>query len=604
MFDRVPSRSLWRLLQPLSTTPLVVDQQITLAVQFAAWAQLAATATIPVALAPSKTKLLTAEAVSRIFRELRGLPALGENGDAFAADDSQFQALSDGALGQLLQEARHLVEGGFIGPEFVEEVLIALSTGASRSGLVTLPSELVKLLIGLAEIKAGETVYAPFDEALQLSLAAAEAGAKVSTEMPRHSPLPYLINLLTDQQIHINAGRNPITHPSFTDGQRLSAFAKTLCFPPMGWRLPLETSTRDLYGRFPERTASGSVLAVRHVLAQTASRAVILAPNSLLFGAGAERSLRRDLVHGGLETVISLPPATLFGTAIPLAILVVNLQSARQPDILFVDGSAEPFFKRDGKGRTTLTGWQELLRIAGQRVAGDHAASVSKAVVAENDYQLMVARYARSDLSEAVDEALRDGEVVALEDLVEFIRPLPVNVGSDAADLPIEAAEVGVADLPEFGYIRNPRKHVRLAGLKNVLQPLDILIAVKGSVGKVGIVSPELAETWVAGQSCLILRMRGDQPQRVHSPHSLLLYLRSAVGKACLERITSGTTVPLIQLRELRKLTVLVPTQHEQAAAEQAFSQMVAFQEQIEAMREQQQLLATQFWPMPVTTDV
>jgi hypothetical protein len=173
-------------MQCLSTTPLVVEQQITLAVQFAAWAQLAATGKIPAALAPSKTKLLTGEAVSRIFRELRVLPSLGENGDAFAADESQFQPLFDGALGQLLQEARHLVEGGFIGLEFVDEVLIALST-ASRSGLVILPSELVQLLIGLAEIKSGETVYTPFDEALQLSLAAAQAGANVSTEMPRHS---------------------------------------------------------------------------------------------------------------------------------------------------------------------------------------------------------------------------------------------------------------------------------------------------------------------------------------------------------------------------------------------------------------------------------
>jgi hypothetical protein len=43
---------------------------------------------------------------------------------------------------------------------------------------------------------------------------------------------------------------------------------------------------------------------------------------------------------------------------------------------LFVDGSAERFHKRDGKGRTTLTGWRELLQTVHQRLTGEHATSV------------------------------------------------------------------------------------------------------------------------------------------------------------------------------------------------------------------------------------
>ncbi len=502
-----------------------------------------------------------------------------------------------------MQEAGHLVAAGFIGSEFVDELLLALGSDGGRAGVFTMPGELVQLLVGLSEIQPGDEVYTPFDGTLQLSLAAAQAGAHVSTEMPRHSPLPYLINLLTEQQINIKFG-NPITHPSFVDGQRLRTFAKTVSFPPINARLPLETSERDLYGRFPERTTSSNVLAARHALAQTAQRAVFLAPNSLLFGAGAERSLRSDLVQGGLEAVIALPPATLFGTATPLAILVMNLQHATPgPEVLFVDGSAERFHKRDGKGRTTLTGWRELLQTVQQRLTGDHVTSVTSKAIEENDYLLMVSRYARSHLIDAVDEALRDGQAVPLEDLVEFIRPLPISPGGDEPDPPAEAIEVGVADLPDYGYISGPRKRVRLAALKNELRPLDILIAVKGSVGKVGIVPPDLAEPWVAGQSCLILRIReGSQARRFHSAHSLLLYLRSAVGRACLGRITSGTTVPLIQLRELRKLAVLVPTRQEQAAAEQAFGQLVTLQQQIEDMREQQHRLAARFWPLHVST--
>lgn len=599
MLDGSVSRSLGRLLQPLRATPLEVEQQVIFATQLATWVWLAASDKIPEALAPHGQPLPPNE-VGRIFRQLRSLPALRGNGDAFIADDSLIHAVSEAVLGNLLHEARHLVKSGFIGAEFVDEVLMALGSGAGRSGIgmLTMPHELVQLLIGLADIRPGEEVYTPFDDALQLSLAAAQAGASVFTEMPRYSPLPYLINLLTEQQIHVNAGRDPITHPSFVDGPRLRIFDKTVSFPPMGVRLPLETSDRDLYGRFRERTTSSSVLAARHVLAQTQRRAVILAPNSLLSGAGAERSLRQDLVQGGLEAVIALPPATLFGTAISLAVLVMNLeQAATHVEVLFADGSADRFHKRDGKGRTTLTGWQELLQAVNQRRTGDHVTAVSSQVIEENDYQLMVSRYARSPMIDAVDEVLRRSKVVLLEELVEFIRPVPARAADSAEELPVEALEVGVPDLPEYGYIRNPQKRVRLEALKNALRPLDILISVKGSVGKVGIVPPDLDETWVAGQSCLILRRRDGA--HLHRPHFLLLYLRSAIGKASLERIASGTAVPLIQLRELRKLLVIIPTAQEQAAAEQAFGQLVTLQQQIEDLRAQQQQIAAGFWPLP-----
>lgn len=596
MLDRPAGRSLGRLLAPLNRTPLVAEQQLVLAAQVAVWVWLADSARIPAELAPVKERL-SGEEVSRVFRELRGLDGLGGNADAFIADDSVIHAVPEVALLGLVEEARHQVAGGFIGAEFIDELLLTLGA-TPRGDLPSMPAELTRLLIGLADIHPGDQVYTPFDDALQLSLAAALAGGHVFTETPRYSPLPYLINLLTEQQIHVMAGRNPITNPGFTDGQRLRIFDRTVSFPPMGWRLPMETSDRDLYGRFRERTTSGTVLVVRHIMAQTGRRAVVLVANSLLFGAGAERAVREDLAHGGLEAVVALPPALLLGTTIPLAVLVINLQpTINQAEVLLVDGAAERFHKRDGKGRTTLTGWQELLETVRARRAGDAATLVSLADLAANDYQLMVSRYARSP----VDAALRAGEVMPLEDLVEFIRPVPINASDAQADNAAQALEVGVADLPEFGYISDPKKRVQLASLRNELQPLDILIAVKGSVGKVGIVPPGLDAPWVAGQSCLVLRLKQPARRHPHSPHSLLLYLRSKLGQACLSRITSGAAVPLIQLRELRKLPVLIPPTQEQAAADHAFKELVELQQQIEGMRAQQKQLASSFWALPET---
>ncbi|GAA4414120.1 EcoAI/FtnUII family type I restriction enzme subunit R [Quisquiliibacterium transsilvanicum] len=180
-------------------------------------------------------------------------------------------------------------------------------------------------------------------------------------------------------------------------------------------------------------------------------------------------------------------------------VLFALKHEGNRAEILFVDGAAERFHKRDGKGRTTLTGWQELLETVRARHAGEAATLVSPADIAANDFQLMVSRYARSQLTDAVDAALRAGEVVRLEELVEFIRPVPISAADAEVNNPTQALEVGVADLPEFGYIREPQKRVQLASLRNELQPLDILIAVKGmSTGEEGDVTayPTPDELW------------------------------------------------------------------------------------------------------------
>jgi type I restriction enzyme M protein len=597
MLDRPNSRSVSRLLQPLGATALNLEQQVILAIQLATWAWLAAGEKISANLAPQQLQSLTGETVKRIFSELRRLPTLDENADAFITDDSVIHAVPDIVISNVVHEAQSLVSGGFIGADFVDEALTSIGNAGARNGVLGLPLELVQLLTNLLNIAPGDEVYTPFDEVLQLSLAASRSGAQVFAEISRYSPLPYLINLLTEQQVNVNVGRDPIAQPSFVDGPRLRRFTKAVAFPPIGLRLPLETADRDLYARFPERTSSSSVLAVRHILAQTMRRAVILAPNSLLFGAGVERSLRQDLVHRGLEAVIALPPAILFGTAIPLAILVLNFEDTRPaPGVLFVDGSAETFHKRLGKGRTAITGWRALADAVVLRQRGEHSTLVSSAEIAKNDYQLMVSRYIRSSAFDALDGALDAGGAVALEDIVRFIRPAPITATAPKSEMSEKVLEVGVGDLPEHGYIRAPQKRIALAALKNELRPHDILIAVKGSVGKVGIVPPDLANTWVAGQSCLILRLA---PNCAHTPRSLLLYLRSAIGRACLARITSGSAVPLIQLRELRKLPVLLPASEQRIAAEEAFGQLETLQQQIAAMREQQQVLSTSLWALP-----
>lgn len=591
------ARALTRLLDPLRGSPLQIADQAVLACQIATWVFLANTGKLPPELMPDQG-VWTAHRIAGVFGRLQQLDTLQGNGEAFLTQFSNLATVRDQTFTHLIDEAERSVAGEFVGPELYAELLAGMPANG-QLGHFTLPQELIDLLIGLADPEKGDSLYIPFDSALQLSLAAAKTGAQPYAELRVRTPLPYLANLLAGQPVTISAS-DPLRQPGYTDGPKLRRFTHSISFAPLGERVPIEVVERDLYHRFPERVSAGHVLAVCHVMAQTEARAVILSANSLLFGTAAERALRMDLVQHSLRAVIALPPAILFGSAIPLSILVLDRRpSAADSDVLFVDGNDERFHKRDGKGRTTLQGWRELLRAV---QTGDDPAAfrVTRDEIKANDYQLMVARYARSAAIDAVEAALRQGEVRALEALVEFIRPVPVIPSGSETEAGVEVLEVGAGDLIEHDYIRQPTKTVRLATLKNTLQPLDILISVKGSVGKVGLVSPSITEPWVAGQTCLALRLKDASWDRgQHSPRSLFLFLRSPLGKACLQRIVSGAAVPLIQLRELRKLPVVMPTAEQAQTADLIFQEVVDIQREIDALRARQENLAGECWPLP-----
>lgn len=591
------ARALHRLLDALRGSPLQLADQTILACQIAAWVFLAKSGTLPQDLMPDQA-VWNGDRIADVFRRLQHhLDKMRGDGEAFATQTNILANVRDQTFTHLIDEAERLVAGEFVGPEMYAELLASLPA-SGQIGNFALPQELIDLLIGLADPEEGDSLYIPFDSALQLSLAAAKTGAHPYAELRLQSPLPYLANLLAGQPVTLSTS-DPLRQPGYIDGPRLRQFTHSICIAPLGERVSLEVVERDLYGRFPERVSAGHVLAVRHVLAQTKEHIVILSANSLLFGTAAERTLRIDLVQHSLRTVIALPPAILFGTSIPLSILVLDKRDTEADSpVLFVDGTAERFHKRDGKGRTTLQGWRELLQAA---QTGDDPAAfrVTRDEIKANDYQLMVARYARSAAVDAVEAALRQNEVRPLEDLVEFIRPVPViPSGSDTED-GIEVLEVGAGDLIEQDYIRQPTKKVRLTALKNTLQPLDILISVKGSVGKVGLVPASAGQPWVAGQTCLVLRLP-DESIRTghHSPWSLFVYLRSALGKACLQRIVSGAAVPLIQLRELRKLPIVMPTAEQAAHTQQVFMEIVGIQLEIDDLRSRQDSLAGECWPL------
>jgi type I restriction enzyme M protein len=79
--------------------------------------------------------------------------------------------------------------------------------------------------------------------------------------------------------------------------------------------------------------------------------------------------------------------------------------------------------------------------------------------VLANDAQLQVNRYVLASSKKRLQARLAAAQTAPLGDLVWTVRPmLTVKDGDDC----VEALEVGAADLPPFGYIREPGRAVKI----------------------------------------------------------------------------------------------------------------------------------------------
>ena len=462
-----------------------------------------------------------------------------------------------------------------------------------------IPQEIADLMVGLISSESNMSVYTPWDFGAQLTGRALKLKASVYLESIKDSALPALVGVIIGGNFTYVCS-NPLTSPQAIENGKLRKFDTAVALLPFGLRYDLEVVDRDWFNRFPERTNSGIVLAVRHLLAQTKTRIVIAAPNTLLSSPGYEKTLREDLIQKGIvESVISLPSGLFAFSNIAMSILVLDPRGGHE-EIRFVNGDNEHFRESISKARARLTNVDKLLNIANGQLLDDDASLVSINSVIENDAQLLVSRYLLADSSKRIQTILSSQNTVALGDLVITVRPMPTVQESQQY---IEALEVGAADLPKFGYIRTTGRAVKIdseIAQKNkhqFLKPLDIVLIVKGSVGKVGIVPmnvPELgAGGWVAGQSATILRVDGHSKI---DPRCLAIYLRSELGQELLKSIVTGATIQLIQLRELLRLQIIIPSSEEQLAIENALDKEADIQEAIDVQMNKQSKVSANFW--------
>jgi len=356
----------------------------------------------------------------------------------------------------------------------------------------------------------------------------------------------------------------------------------------------------DPFRRFPERSNSSLVLGIRHALAQTKGRAIIVVTNGVLSSAGGEKRLRKDLLEDEqIEAVIGLPAGLLLpGTNIAMSILVLNNEH-RHDHVRLVNCDADQFKTTEPKNRPKLTQLEHIVALAKGHAQSSELRVMHRDELFDNDMNLSPARYVLDSAKSQVDQFLEACQTRSIEDIATIIRPvLSANI-----EEPIPALEVGAQDMTNSGYIDQPQKSVVVEGRNRrndaqFLQPMDIVMVVKGSVGKISIApldtpAPGLGG-WVIGQTMAVIRAHGEV-----DPRGLVVFLRSDFGQELLRRLVSGSAIPFLQTRELRQLKVPVLSKEQSRQAIAVLERQQQVCQDIQRLQKELKSIQVDAWQLP-----
>jgi len=424
----------------------------------------------------------------------------------------------------------------------------------------------------------GKELWIPFDGMGQLAIEALRRGWTVRTASPlgmSQLPLELLLVIETGRAEHPKVLRDVPT------GGASLRVSHVLAMPPFG--MPVRNSRLahwDTTGAIDNYARTES-WAVHEFLNRATERAIFVVPPGVLFARGQEERLRGYLLHRAgerneLEAVVALPTGAFAAApALGGAIIIMNPGQGHD-SVQMVDLAGN----RRSVSETAEILHQEHERVMSGGPSAGRIAAVTRDEIAANENSLAPSRYLR--------RVAELGESRKLGDLCEAIRPPSLA----KEETPHVVYEVGAQDLNAWRPLDRPSEkavHLRIEPKPNVLlRPGDIVLSVKGTVGKAAIVGAVAErQQLVPSQSCLALRLPGEIRAQNFSPEYLLMYLRSPHGEAQLQGLQVGTGVQHISPPTLLSAAVPIPTQEEYVAVSHDFYQLCRLEDERARLEEQ-----------------
>jgi type I restriction-modification system DNA methylase subunit len=316
---------------------------------------------------------------------------------------------------------------------------------------------------------------------------------------------------------------------------------------------------------------------------------------------------REELVRKNwLDAVVALPAGVMGGTRIEGLLLVLKRDRRANAPIQMVAAKEllTPYKRKTARQNWESTGSKELAQLLNNRKEDSYSRLVTAEELEANGFSFQVSRYLHSEDDLVLQRYLDSRTTVQLGDLAEIRRPV-ASLGRQEDD-GIEVREVAPNDVDDSGQLRQGSKRIRLPeaalakGRQQLLEPGDVLMSIKGGLGKVAVVQ-DLEHPTVPGQAFCVVRLRPNAPL---TPAALVQYLRSAVGQTLLDKAGQRPDVAFVPIGEVKSMPVVIPHPSELQRAEALEQESVALSREVEELSRKLQRLSRQGWMEDLPPDL
>lgn len=338
-----------------------------------------------------------------------------------------------------------------------------------------------------------------------------------------------------------------------------------------------------------------------------AAPVICLVEPGLLFAvfAPVRQSRRRLVEEGRIAAVIALPGGLLPGTGVGLAVLVLSPPSARTR-IRMVDGTNEVVMKKADPEHRYRPPLLEVELLVDALVGTPHAwwaqdIPVAKVLEANS---LMPRIFLETPVEQQTRSYYQKRGEQRFGDLFERVKAMP-QAGGVADDRTIPVARLVGTDLPDFGIATvatgSMMIPVEVAERRPdiFLRPADLLISrpqqVSHRIAVVPASAPPPGEGgWLAGRNVRAFRPRSGA---LKDSQAMAMALASPLGRQALAELFDGRL--LLSPGAMLELRLPTLSQEENFELGARFARHQDLENNLSAIREAQQALLQQLWPLP-----
>ena len=299
---------------------------------------------------------------------------------------------------------------------------------------------------------------------------------------------------------------------------------------------------------------------IENMVYSITGRFCVIVSLGFTFRLGNTAKIRNEVLDTRrLQAVAELPTGFLPNSSISCAALFFAPKTDFQDSVMFINLSGGEFRDRERSSRMFTVLNNPAVEILKSGLAGTEyelCKKVSYSEIESGGNVITPSRYVLSAEVQSSQEQILKGST-RLSEIVDFVR---VQVGRKENEGELYY-EVTAGDINPAGLVEQPERAIHLSkenpALKSKLKQNDLIFAIKGSVGKVGLITGTPCN-WVVNQSFVILRLKNkDWPVEF-----VFRQLKSNAMKNYIQSKTTGSVIPSLTMAELRELPLIAPTPH------------------------------------------